>query len=769
MRTAIRVVAALCLVALSLTSCSSSGGHDDGQTALPLRTLTGVVALPAGTPIDPGTLEVLSFADRAPVGAGGEFSVLVPDGDLPQAVFVMGAGASPVLIGWVEPGETGPVVIDATSTAVALAMTNPFLTMFSAEGRAAFAVTIRQHNSWNVLVQSVTTAVAASAVGRLSDETEPGLIQMASRVVLDMLAGNPYGELLCEQPWLEDAPGGGIACVNPGVLFYGFRAVREADGRTVTELVGSDRENVEVVASWPPTVVPSSTTRTAVDLGDGSFLTAFSRPDFAAPGGQTPAGMAAGANCARGVVEVLAPLSGVLPERRPEDLGVATWQTGDLAASFAAGDPHAFMLALVSLVRTEAASVASWYWRGSNSSCRSFIEAGCPLLRGSVFATQILAGGERRVPFFGALVTGDPMGSQRIRQVDGVMTVGVSQTAPRAAFSFSPSFAAAGAPVSFDAGACSDVDDPSGGLEVRWDWSSDGVWDTEWSSVRTTQHGFVLPGAHLVTLEVRDPGGLSDVVAHRVNVGGSGGSAAHVIILRDAMPWSPEVPPVLDQMLEILGLTEGDGPGQYEVRGSVDLSTLELRPGTDLVIVQNDQPQTFYNAYARNQVRMLQFAAAGGTLLWGACDLGWNGGSIQAARIALPGGVTLQSYRTWFNTVVLRGSPMVAGLPEQIYGQYASHAGIANLPDGATVYVTDNAGSATLVEFGYGDGWVILTTQPLEWNFYNNWTSGLVMPNVVCNALGLPIIHDFGGIVKPELRGKPAASGGERGLTSGKL
>ena len=127
-----------------------------------------------------------------------------------------------------------------------------------------------------------------------------------------------------------------------------------------------------------------------------------------------------------------------------------------------------------------------------------------------------------------------------------------------------------------------------------------------------------------------------------------------------------------------------------------------------------------------------------------------------------------EPYQTWYNEIALPGAPIVEGLPGEIYGQYASHEGIENLPDGATIYIRDDAGSPTLAEFGYGDGWVILTTQPLEWNFYHNWTGGLVMPNVVCYVLGEPLVHDFGDIIKPEREGKTRLWWRGAGLTSGK-
>lgn len=769
MKTATAVVVLLSLLALSLTSCSTTGGGDGDQPAIPLKSVAGTVSLPAGTPIDPSTLEVVSFADRAPVDAGGGFSVLVPDTDLPQALFLMGAGPAPVLAGRVEPGDVNPVVIDASSTALALTMMNPFLTMFSAEDLASLAETVRHHNSWNTLVGNIEDAVSGSATGRLSDCAEPGIVQMAAGIAIDVLDGNPGGDLPCSWPWLEDVPeSDNVDCVNPGALFYGFRFAPDDGTDTTTVLVRSDRDNIRVVPSWPPTLDPTAATRTSIDLGDGTFETAFVQADFRDFNTDTAEGLATVENCGRAVVEILAPLSGVLLEGRARDLGIESWPTSDVAAAAVARDTYGFMLALAALIQDEAGDVSGWYWEEENTACEDFVAAGCPLVRGAVFATQLLADGEYRIPFFADLVTADPIGLQQITQLDGAMVLAGSHTAPRAAFAFSPPFAAPGVAFSFDASACADVDDPANVLEVRWDWESDGIWDTSWTRTKTAQHSFPDPGIQEVSLQVKDRLGLNDTVVHRVNVGGSEGNAVHVVILRDAVPWAPEVPPVLDQMLEAIGFTEGAGPRRYEIRGSGEMSTLTLSPGEDLLIVQNDQPQTFYNAYGRNQIRFLQFVASGGTIFWEACDLGWNGGSIQAARIVLPGGVELRPYQTWRNEIALPGAPIVEGLPAEIYGQYASHEGIENLPDGATVYIRDDAGSPTLVEFGYGDGWVILTTQPLEWNFYHNWTGGLVMPNVVCYVLGEPLVHDFGDIVKPEQRGKPATVGGACSLTSGR-
>ncbi len=54
-----------------------------------------------------------------------------------------------------------------------------------------------------------------------------------------------------------------------------------------------------------------------------------------------------------------------------------------------------------------------------------------------------------------------------------------------------------------------DAQDPPNLLQVRWDWESDGTWDTPWSNDATAQHQFAVPGTYDVTMEAKDSGGLT--------------------------------------------------------------------------------------------------------------------------------------------------------------------------------------------------------------------------------------------------------------------
>jgi hypothetical protein len=61
----------------------------------------------------------------------------------------------------------------------------------------------------------------------------------------------------------------------------------------------------------------------------------------------------------------------------------------------------------------------------------------------------------------------------------------------------------------FDASECCDEEDFSTDLEVRWDWHSDGVWDSEWTYDKVASHDFSDVSGYDVTIEVRDSEGLT--------------------------------------------------------------------------------------------------------------------------------------------------------------------------------------------------------------------------------------------------------------------
>src|SRR3989475_2764631 len=83
-----------------------------------------------------------------------------------------------------------------------------------------------------------------------------------------------------------------------------------------------------------------------------------------------------------------------------------------------------------------------------------------------------------------------------------------TNTPPYANFSWTPASGDTSTVFTFTSTSF-DAQDPPNLLQVRWDWESDGVWDTPWSHDATAQHQFAVPGTYNVTMEAKDTGGLT--------------------------------------------------------------------------------------------------------------------------------------------------------------------------------------------------------------------------------------------------------------------
>ncbi len=82
-------------------------------------------------------------------------------------------------------------------------------------------------------------------------------------------------------------------------------------------------------------------------------------------------------------------------------------------------------------------------------------------------------------------------------------------TVPSALFTISPNYGTVDSTFVFDAHEVRDLEDPSEILEVRWDWESDSIFDTDFSTNKIIEHKFVVGGTFYITLEVKDSKGLT--------------------------------------------------------------------------------------------------------------------------------------------------------------------------------------------------------------------------------------------------------------------
>ena len=86
-------------------------------------------------------------------------------------------------------------------------------------------------------------------------------------------------------------------------------------------------------------------------------------------------------------------------------------------------------------------------------------------------------------------------------------------TPPTARFTRDPTVGQLGATFTFDARASSDNLTPRGALAVRWDFNSDGHWETAFSYDKVVTKTVLSPNTYTVTLEVRDLMWLTDTLS----------------------------------------------------------------------------------------------------------------------------------------------------------------------------------------------------------------------------------------------------------------
>ena len=99
-----------------------------------------------------------------------------------------------------------------------------------------------------------------------------------------------------------------------------------------------------------------------------------------------------------------------------------------------------------------------------------------------------------------------------------IKTVSVINATPTASFTVNPTEGTTATVFSFDASGSADDEDATSSLQVRWDWESDGVWDTSFSTAKTATYQFPSAGTYTINLEVKDTDNQTSSTSKTVTV-----------------------------------------------------------------------------------------------------------------------------------------------------------------------------------------------------------------------------------------------------------
>jgi hypothetical protein len=159
--------------------------------------------------------------------------------------------------------------------------------------------------------------------------------------------------------------------------------------------------------------------------------------------------------------------------------------------------------------------------------------------------------------------------------------------------------------------------------------------------------------------------------------------------------------------------------------GRVDLSWYSK------VVIASDQNQAFYDAMNTSNQWFEDYVSRGGVLEIHAADLGWNGGSWVGL---LPGGLQWNSSYGDAVTIVDLTHPVVRA-PNQITDAeldgwlWSVHGyfGDTYPPESRIVITEDSTDLAAYLEFDYGLGHIVASSQPLEYAYQNGYS--LILEN----------------------------------------
>jgi len=114
---------------------------------------------------------------------------------------------------------------------------------------------------------------------------------------------------------------------------------------------------------------------------------------------------------------------------------------------------------------------------------------------------------------------------------------GSTNTPPTATFNVSPTSGTTSTNFTFDASGCTDNEDPTSNLQVRWDFDGNGSWDTGWDTDKMANHQYSSEATYTAKLEVKDTEGLTDQYTKSITVNNGGGGTGSFTDPRDGQTY----------------------------------------------------------------------------------------------------------------------------------------------------------------------------------------------------------------------------------------
>lgn len=205
------------------------------------------------------------------------------------------------------------------------------------------------------------------------------------------------------------------------------------------------------------------------------------------------------------------------------------------------------------------------------------------------------------------------------------------------------------------------------------------------------------------------------------------------LLIQDILPWNKQTN---QKTLKELGIP-------YDVINSNQLFNINLQ-NYRFIIYSSDQYRSYYQNIAANRNKINKYVFNGGVLVAHVADYGWiddtwNGLNILPANVGHISHDVNENYLA--NNIYINdpSHPVVKGLPGNYFNSWShsAHGIFTNVPGGTNIVMESSDGDEgdgpTYVDYKYGKGRVLATTQTFEWKEDNK-----AIKNEFRLALGTP-------------------------------
>ncbi len=196
-----------------------------------------------------------------------------------------------------------------------------------------------------------------------------------------------------------------------------------------------------------------------------------------------------------------------------------------------------------------------------------------------------------------------------------------------------------------------------------------------------------------------------------------------ILMIQTSLPWDSDANTTVLNSLN------------YSVR-TIDMTDV---PDTDInsyqvILIVNDQVQSFYDSYSANYQKFENYVKNGGTLVFFACDMGWAEGDLTSP---LPGGVLTTNQNECNNYIADNSHAVITGqltknneplTDDDTKNSWMSHGYFNNLDQLAAngsirnlkvIFRGSDSNMPIFIEYSVGDGTVIASMNTWEFAYYH--------------------------------------------------